>query len=145
VSFDINPELAEARVAVAGQLFGAWSSGDVDAPRAYLADDAVLFDIIGGEHRGWPAIRSYFQHGLDRYPDLALVPTGDYWARPDGLALLWVMSGTQRDHSLGADAVGKRWSAEGLSYLIFDDLTVVREADYHDKGSRERSLRVAAS
>ena len=145
MSFDIDPVLAEARVAVAGRLFAAWSSGDVDAPRAHLADDAVLFDIIGGEHRGWSAIRSYFQHGLDRYPDLALVPTGDYWARPDGLAMLWVMSGTQRDDSLGVDAVGKRWSAEGLSYLIFDGLTVVREADYHDKGSRERSLRGPAS
>ena len=28
-----------------------------------------------------------------------------------------------------------------MSYLIFDGLTVVREADYHDAGSRERSLR----
>lgn len=141
MSFDIDPDLAEARVEVATALFAAWSSGDVDAPRAHLAEDAVLFDVIGGEHRGWQAIRSYFQHGLDRYPDLVLAPTGDFWARPDGLALLWVMSGTQTDHSLGADAVGRRWSAEGLSYLVFDGLTVVREADYHDKGSRERSLR----
>jgi SnoaL-like domain len=141
VSFAIDPELAQARVEVAQALFGAWSSGDADAPRAHLAPDAVLFDIIGGEHRGWPAIRTYFQHGLDRYPDLVLAPTGDFWARPDGLAMLWVMSGTQTDDSLGADAVGRKWSAEGLSYLVFDGLTVVREADYHDKGSRERSLR----
>jgi hypothetical protein len=28
-----------------------------------------------------------------------------------------------------------------MSYLIFDELTVIREADYHDGGSRERSLR----
>jgi hypothetical protein len=141
VAFDMDPELAEARTEVAKALFAAWSSGDVDAPRAHLSEDAVLFDIIGGEHRGWPAIRSYFQHGLDRYPDLVLAPTGDFWARSDGLAMLWVMSGTQTDDSLGADAVGRKWSAEGLSYLVFDGLTVVREADYHDKGSRERSLR----
>ena len=51
------------------------------------------------------------------------------------------MSGTQTDDSLGADLVGKRWTVEGLSYLVFDGLLVVREADYHDKGSRERSLR----
>jgi len=145
VSFALDPELAEARAEVARELFAAWSSGDADAPRAHLAQDAVLFDVIGGEHRGWPAIRAYFQHGLERYPDLVLAPTGDFWARPDGLALLWVMSGTQTDDSLGADAVGKQWSAEGLSYLVFDGLTVVREADYHDKGSRERSLRAAQS
>ena len=70
-----------------------------------------------------------------------LEPTGDFWARPDGLALLWHMSATQADDSLGAELVGQRWTVEGLSYLVFDGLKVVREADYHDKGSRERSLR----
>jgi len=136
-----DPALVSARIAVARDLFAAWSSGDADAPRPYLAENAVLFDIIGGEHTGWAAIRTYFQHGLDRYPDLVLEPTGDFWARPDGLAVLWVMSATQTDDSLGLEMVGRRWSAEGLSYLIFDGLKVVREADYHDKGSRERSLR----
>lgn len=145
MSLEIDPDLTEARIGVARALFAAWSSGDADAPREFLADDAVLFDIIGGEHRGWPAIRSYFQHGLDRYPDLVLAPTGDFWARPDGLALLWVMTGTQTDDSLGPEAVGRQWSAEGLSYMVFDGLTVVREADYHDKGSRERSLRAEGS
>ena len=138
---DIDPELTAARIEVATKLFAAWSSGDADAPREFLTEDAVLFDIIGGEHTGWDAIRTYFAHGLQRYPDLVLAPTGDFWARSDGLAMLWVMSGTQTDDSLGADAVGRKWSAEGLSYLIFDGLKVVREADYHDKGSRERSLR----
>jgi hypothetical protein len=141
MSIQIDPALTEARIEVATKLFAAWSSGDADAPRDYLAQDAVLFDIIGGEHHGWPAIRAYFQHGLDRYPDLVLAPTGDFWARPDGLAMLWVMTGTQTDDSLGAHNVGRTWSAEGLSYLVFEGLTVVREADYHDKGSRERSLR----
>ena len=138
---DIDPELTAARIEVATKLFAAWSSGDADAPREFLTEDAVLFDISGGEHTGWDAIRTYFAHGLQRYPDLVLAPTGDFWARSDGLAMLWVMSGTQTDDSLGADAVGRKWSAEGLSYLIFDGLKVVREADYHDKGSREHSLR----
>jgi hypothetical protein len=120
--FEIDPELTEQRIQVARELFAGWSSGDLDAPLKHMAPDAVLFDIIGGEHRGQDAIRSYFAHGLERYPDLVLAPTGDFWARPDGLAMLWVMTGTQ-------------------SYLVFDGLTVVREADYHDKGSRERSLR----
>jgi hypothetical protein len=39
------------------------------------------------------------------------------------------------------ELAGRRWTVEGMSYLIFDGLTVVREADYHDGGSRERSLR----
>jgi hypothetical protein len=145
MTFSIDPDLTESRIKVAWDLFAAWSSSDLDAPRAHLADDSVLFDIIGGEHVGWPAIRAYFQHGRSRYPDLVLEPTGDFWARPDGLALLWTMSATQADDSLGAELVGSRWTVEGLSYLIFDGLTVMREADYHDKGSRERSLRSPAT
>ncbi len=133
-------ETDRARIDVATALFAAWSSGDVDAPRQYLTDEPVLFDIIGGEHVGWEAIRAYFQHGLDRYPDLVLEPTGDFWARPDGLAMLWRMSATVHDDSLGAEHIGKKWVAEGLSYLIFDGLKVAREADFHDKSSRPRSL-----
>lgn len=138
-------DLTAARIEVAWKLFAGWSSTDLDQVKEYLADDAVLFDIIGGEYVGWPAIREYFAHGRARYPDLELVPTGDFWSRPDGLALLWTMSGTQSDDSLGPEFVGKKWTVEGLSYLVFDGLNVVREADYHDKGSRERSLRAQAA
>ena len=140
-----DTSLTQARIEVAWQLFAGWSSEDLDAPRPYLAEDAVLFDIIGGEYQGWPAIRAYFAHGRARYPDLVLEPTGDFWARTDGLAMLWHMSATQTDDSVGQQFVGKKWTVEGLSYLVFDGLTVVREADYHDKGSRERSLREQVS
>jgi hypothetical protein len=139
-----DDEFTAARIDVAWKLFAGWSSPDLDAVKQYLADDAVLFDIIGGEYTGWPAIREYFAHGRARYPDLVLEPTGDFWSRPDGLALLWNMSATQIDDSVGAEFVGRKWTVEGLSYLVFDGLTVVREADYHDKGSRQRSLRAQA-
>jgi hypothetical protein len=140
----VDDELTAARIDVAWKLFAGWSSADLDQVKEYLTDDAVLFDIIGGEYQGWPAIRAYFAHGRERYPDLVLEPTGDFWARPDGLALLWNMSATQVDDSVGAEFVGCKWTVEGLSYLVFDGLKVVREADYHDKGSRERSLRAQA-
>jgi hypothetical protein len=140
-----DEDLTAARIDVAWKLFAGWSSTDLEQVKEFLADDAVLFDIIGGEYVGWPAIREYFAHGRARYPDLVLEPTGDFWSRPDGLALLWNMSGTQTDDSLGPEFVGRKWTVEGLSYLVFDGLTVVREADYHDKGSRERSLRAQAA
>ena len=138
---DTSPALVGRRIEVATALFGAWSGGDLDGPRRYFAEDGVLYDIIGGEYRGWPAIRAYFGRGRQRYPDLVLEPTGDFWSRPDGLAMLWTMSATQAADNLGPELVGRRWTVEGMSYLIFDGLTVVREADYHDAGSRERSLR----
>jgi hypothetical protein len=124
-------------------LFGAWSSGDPDAPQRHLHADAVLDDVIGGVYHGWPAIRAYFQRGLERYPDLTLVPTGDFWRRADGVALTWVMSATVRDESFGAEAIGLRWQASGMSYLVFDGDLVVREVDYHDGGSRARSIEAA--
>jgi hypothetical protein len=127
----------------AGELFAAWSSGNADAPRRFLTEDAVLDDVIGGAHHGWPAIRAYFQRGLDRYPDLALVPTGDFWHRDDGVALTWVMSASVTDDSLGSDAIGLRWQAPGMSYLVFDGDLVAREVDYHDHGSRDRSVTAA--
>lgn len=136
----IDNELTEQRIEVAKKLFAAWSSGNVEAPREFFTDEPVLFDIIGGEHVGWNNIRDYFQHGLDRYPDLVLEPTGDFWAREDGIALRWVMSASVTDDRYGEQVKGKRWEAEGLSFMTFDGLKVVREADYHDHGSRERSL-----
>jgi hypothetical protein len=128
------------RIEIAKQLFAGWSSGDLDAPRQFLTDEPVLFDIIGGEYAGWDNIRAYFAKGLARYPDLVLEPTGEFWSRPDGLALQWTMSATVHDESMGAEHLGKRWSVEGLSFLIFDGLRIAREADYHDHGSRQRSL-----
>ena len=136
-SFD---ETDLARIEVAQKLFAAWSSGDLDAPRQYLTDDPLLWDSVGGAKHGWEAIREYFGHGLERYPDLVLAPTGEYWARPDGLAMQWEMSATVIDDSMGTGHLGKKWSAPGLSFLVFDGLRVSAEYDYHDKGARQRSL-----
>lgn len=133
--------LLRRRIEVATALFGAWSGTDLDGPRRYFAEDGVLYDIIGGEYRGWPAIRAYFERGRLRYPDLVLEPTGDFWSRPDGVALLWTMSATQASGELGPELVGRRWTVAGMSYLVFEGPTVIREADYHDAKSRERSLR----
>lgn len=131
---------ATQRTNLATKLFAAWSSGDADAPEPYLTGSAVLWDVIGGEYKGWTAIRAYFAAGLASWPDLQLVPTGEYWFREDGLALTWLMSATVRDDRFGPAAIGRRWSAPGMSFLVFEGDRVSREVDFHDKGSRERSL-----
>jgi hypothetical protein len=79
---------------------------------------------------------------LGSWPDLRLVPTGEYWFRDDGLALTWRMSATVRDERYGTAASGRQWSADGMSFLVFDGSLVTREVDFHDGGSRERSLRL---
>ncbi|MCW2613296.1 MAG: hypothetical protein JWN08_290 [Frankiales bacterium] len=124
------------------RLFEAWSSGDADAPEPFLHPDVVLDDSVGGAHRGWPAVRDYFARGLAHWPDLELVPSGEWWSREDGLAFTWVMSATVHDDRFGKGTAGRRWQAPGMSFVVFDgDDLVVREVDYHDGGARERSLR----
>lgn len=126
------------------ELFRAWSSGDVDAPRPYLHDDAVLDDSIGGAHHGWEAIRAYFARGLQHWPDLELVPSGEWWSRDDGLAFTWRMSATVHDDRFGEGTAGRRWHAPGMSFVVFEGDVVVREVDYHDGGARARSLQAPA-
>jgi SnoaL-like domain len=128
------------RVEIVENLFRAWSSADADAPEQYLTGDAILSDSIGGDYQGWPAIREYFQRGLEHYPDLELVPTGEYWFRDDGVALTWRMSATAQDDRYGPGTQGRRWNVEGMSYIVFDGDRIKLEVDYHDAGARGRSL-----
>lgn len=121
-------------------LFEAWSSGDLEAPAQFFTDHPVLEDSVGGRHEGWSNIRAYFAHGLQRYPDLVLEPTGDFWHRPDGLALTWSMSATQLEANLGEEYVGRTWRVPGMSFLRFEGDRVAHEFDFHDGGARLRSL-----
>ena len=57
----------DPRIDLAEKLFAAWSSGNPDAPKPYLAPDCVLYDIVGGEHRGWETIRKFFAEHPDKF------------------------------------------------------------------------------
>jgi ketosteroid isomerase-like protein len=134
--------MSDWRIDLARDLFAAWSSGDPDAPEPFLHPDAVLYDIVGGEHEGWPAIRAFFERGVRSWPDLVLAPD-QYWTSDDGVALSWVMTATVTDAAgsrLGAENVGKQWRSEGMTWLRIVDGKVAREVDYHDSGAVARSL-----
>lgn len=135
----------DARIELATDLFAAWSSGDADAPERFLHPDAVLYDIVGGEHDGWPAIRAFFASGIERFPDLQLVPD-QFWTSAEGVALNWVMSATVTDEMalrLGDGTAGRRWSSEGMTWLRIHEGRVSREVDYHDRGAMAASLQDA--
>lgn len=57
------------------------------------------------------------------------------------------MSASVRDEAaFGPQALGLRWQAPGMSFLVFADDShdlVCREVDYHDGGSRSRSIHAA--
>lgn len=134
--------MTDARITLATELFAAWSSGDPDAPEPYLHPDAVLDDIVGGAHHGWPAIRAFFANGVEVWPDLVLAPS-QFWTSDDGVALSWVMSATvtpRMGKRFGAEHVGRRWTSEGMTWLQIRDGRVAREVDYHDGGAPLRSL-----
>lgn len=132
----------DPRIDLARDLFAAWSSGDADAPEPFLHPDAVLYDIVGGEHQGWPAIRQFFARGVTSWPDLVLAPE-QYWTSDDGVALSWVMTATVTEamgSRMGEANVGKQWRSEGMTWLRIVDGKVAREVDYHDSGAVARSL-----
>lgn len=130
----------DTRIAIATQLFAAWSSGDPDAPEALWHPDGVLDDVASGRFEGWPAIRSFFAGGLTRTGNLRLEPD-NFWANDEGLAVHYLMSGdVVLPETFGPEHVGRRWSVPVMSYLRFDGDRIVFEADFHDKGSRARSL-----
>ena len=134
--------MTDPRITLATDLFAAWSSGNADAPEPFLHADAVLYDIVGGEHQGWPAIRAFFANGISVWSDLVLAPE-QFWVSDDGVALSWVMSATvpeQMGERFGAANVGKRWRSEGMTWLRLEDGKVRREVDYHDSGAIMRSL-----
>jgi hypothetical protein len=103
---------------------------------------AVLNDIVGGSHTGWPAIRAFFKKGLDKWPDLVLLPD-QFWTSDDGVAVTWVMSATITEEMgavFGKQHVGKKWSSPGMSWLRIVDGRVEHEVDYHDSGAVPKSL-----
>lgn len=131
---------AERRIEIASRLFAAWSSGDPDAPAKWFAADGVLDDVASGRFEGWPAIRAFFARGLTRTRDLRLEPD-EFWVNDDGLAVHYVMSGdVVLPETFGPEHVGRRWSVGCMSYLRFRGDLVCYEADFHDKGSRAKSL-----
>ena len=130
----------DPRIDMAEALFQAWSSGDAHAPAAFFHPDGVLYDIIGGRYEGWPAIEGYFANGLTKWPDLVLLPDG-YWTNDKGVAVRWVMTATVTGPDVfGPDAVGRKWSSEGMTFLDIEDGKVRLEVDYHDRAASMRSL-----
>ncbi len=131
---------ADRRIEIAKRLFAGWSSGDADAPEPYFHPDGVLMDVCSGRFEGWPAIRDYFASALARSQDLWLIPD-EFWASDTGLAVHYVMSGTVvNPATFGPEHLGRRWQVEVVSLLTFDGDRVILERDYHDRGSRARSL-----
>ena len=133
----------DAQIDIARKLFAGWSSGNPDAPEPYMTPDAVLHDVAGGTFTGWPAIRNFFAAALARWDDLQLLPD-EFWWNDNGLALHYEMSATVKDPSTyGAEHVGQKWSVEVMSFLRFDGDRVCFEGDFHDRGSRNRSLGIS--
>lgn len=129
----------DAEIEIAKRLFAAWSSGDPDAPGAFLTDDAVLHDIVDGKDKvGWPAIREFFGNALAMSPGLVLEPNA-FWVNETGLAVRWTMSATAGE-IFGPQVAGRRWQSQGMSTLEFRGGKVCREVDYHHGGAILRSL-----
>lgn len=108
------------------QLFAAWSSGDIDAPGAFVTEDFRLCDTaFDQECKGWPAAREFFAYALENNPGVHMRPTDIWCTDEENLALVrWVMTGSSA-------ATGRLWEVEGVSTLRFRDGLVCEEIDYY--------------
>ena len=107
-------------------LFAAWSSGDVDAPAAYVTDDFRLMDTaFDQECLGWEAARAFFAYAMELNPGVHMRPI-DIWSTDErDLAVVrWVMTGSNAE-------TGKPWEVEGVSTLRLRDGKVSEEVDYY--------------
>jgi len=129
----------DAEIEIARKLFAAWSSGDIDAPREFLTEDAVLYDIVAGSPKeGWPAIREFYSLTLGMSQGLVF-DLQEFWISDSGVAVRWEMSAVAGE-MFGPEAKGKTWHSEGMSTLEFRDGKVCREVDYHHGPNVLRSL-----
>ncbi len=129
----------DKEIEIARKLFAAWSSGDIDAPREFLTEDAVLYDIVAGSPKeGWPAIREFYGITLGISQGLVFA-LREFWVNDNGLAVSWEMSAVAGE-VFGPEAKGKTWRSEGMSTLEFRDGKVCREVDYHHGPNVLRSL-----
>ncbi len=132
----------DAEIEIARKLFAAWSSGDPDAPREFLTDDAVLYDIVEGNPKeGWAAIREFFGTTLAISPGVVLAPQ-EFWLNEAGVAVRWQMSAVAGE-LFPEDVRGKKWQSEGMSTLEFRDGKVCREVDFHHGPNVLKSLGLA--
>lgn len=130
----------ERRIKIAKQLFEGWSSGDANAPEQFFHPDGVLDDMCSGRFETWPVIRDYFGAAISRSKNLQLIPD-EFWANDGGLALHYIMSGeVVNPATFGPEYVGRTWKVDVVSLLYFDGDRITLERDFHDRGSRARSL-----
>jgi hypothetical protein len=57
------------------RLFAAWGSRDPEVLRPLFHPDAVFFDAVNGECRGWPAIRAMYERSVDTWSRVDAAPT----------------------------------------------------------------------
>jgi hypothetical protein len=109
---------AQRAHAFAEEWVAAWNAHDLERILAHYTEDVtltspVVVQLLGdpsGTVRGKPALRAYFQRGLEAYPQLRFVPERVAW----GLASVVIVYVNQRGSrtaefmELAADARVKR-------------------------------------
>lgn len=126
-------------------LFDAWGSGDPAVIEPFFHPDAVLWDSVNGEFRGWPAIRDLYLASLERWDDLTTVATR-FWHGADGsVAFTWTMTGRVADDRFGPERRGAHCTFDGMTYVVVEDGLVVEEIEYFDRAAAPRSIGLVPS
>lgn len=131
-----GPTRNESGTATVRRLFEAWSSGDIDAPAAFLTEDASLHDTFfhpdgRASAAGWPAIRSWFERALSLFPRLAMEPVALY-AVDDKVLVEWVGTGSYNSDVFGREVAGKTFRFPGMSVFDLRGGKIAKEVDFYN-------------
>ena len=121
-------------------LFESWSSGDPERVGQHFHPDAVLWDSVNGEFRGWPAIRQLYVASLERWSGLTTRATRFWPADGTTVAFTWQMSGRVADDRFGAEFTGRAARFEGMAHITFAAGLVMEEIEYFDRCAGALSL-----
>lgn len=125
------------------ELFVSWSSQDPDRVEAHFHPEAVLWDSVNGECRGWPEIRNLYVASLERWDDLATRATRFWAGDDDDIAFTWRMTGRVADDRFGPEMRGRMANFEGMAHITFVDGLVLEEIEYFDRSAAALSLGLA--
>ncbi len=100
---------------LAKQWIQAWNSHDLDAIMSHYSEDVVLVSPVtakllgdpAGIVKGKPALRAYFQKGLEFYPQLRFDLIDVMWGLSSLVVYYTNQNGTKSGEFMEVDSAGK--------------------------------------
>lgn len=128
-------QAADDAKAIVDGYMAAWNAHAPEQAAAFLAEDAVYYDVtVGTPQKGRAAARdNVIKVFITAIPDLKWEMTGTPIVSKDGIAFQWVFRGTNTGAwNAETPATGKPVKFEGVSFVRIKDGKIAYQGDYYD-------------